>query len=276
MGRLVEEYGARNAVLQEAVFFPESGISYEALLKVLIPNHQVAARRLLHEGYLSFAESGGIVLSPVIRQNFPDAATWNEIVRAFLTRLTMCVAEAVSDHRKAEAWAEKAEADPMLLRMLVFQHSRDANLPPFQARIANEALLLVNQRQMPTILPEAKRRLLIQATIGIEQAKNLATLRKQSALIVPTLENVLTQVNNIPETNLLKAYDWLADMFDILGDNRAFNYREKWRLLATASLPAFEVVEARLGNLYDPRAGDTTVGAMLAKKKRSRKHETIQ
>ena len=124
---------------------------------------------------------------------------------------------------------------------------------------------------MPTILPEAKRRLLIQATIGIEQAKNLATLRKRSALIVPTLENVLTQVDNIPETNLLKAYDWLTDLFDILGDDRAFNYREKWRLLAIASLPIFEIVEAGLGDIYDPRAGDATVGAMIAKRERKSK-----
>ena len=269
--QLVEEQGARNAVLRQAVFFPEDGISYEAFLKVMLPSHQASARRLLQEGYLTRTESGGIILSPLIKNSIPQATVWNEVIRAFLIRLTTCVAETVTDYWKAEEWAKQATVDPERLRMLALQHGRDTTLPPFQARMAKEALALVSKNKVQVILSETKRRILIQATVGIERAKNLATIRKQSSLVVPTLENVLTQVDTIPEGHLLKAFDWLTDLFVILGENRAFNYREKWRLLATASLPAFEVVEAGLGVLYDPRAGDATIGEMVAKKERELK-----
>ncbi|MBR6861269.1 MAG: hypothetical protein IKM73_08110 [Acidaminococcaceae bacterium] len=263
MLRMTEENGACRAVLRQASFFPIEGLSDEAFLKVLIPSQQAAGRKLLREGYLTRTKDGGIALSPLMKNNCPPQMAWDENIRSFLLRLITSLAESVVIFRKAEKWAESVKGDPETLRMLVFQLSRDNNLPSFQKHLAEEALSLVLHDTVPRILPEANRTFLVNVTIGIEKAKNLGLLRKQTSLIVPTLENVLNQLDCIPAQYLLRAYDCLSDLFIILEDDRSNTYIDKWRLLVAASSPAFETVEAGLGALYHPKEGNETVGTML-------------
>lgn len=263
MKRLTEECGARNAVLRQAEFFPEEGLTYEAFLKVLIPPQQAVARQLLREGFLTRNEFGGIVLSPLVRNNCPTSAAWDENMRAFLARLTTSLAEAVCDCWSADRWAKQAISDRERLRMLVFQHSRDASLLPFEQRISEEALLLFRQGQAMQIIPQAKRRFLTEATVEIELRKNKDRLRQAAAIIIPTLENVLNRVGGIPERNLFDAYDWLSDLYLILDEKKAAPYIDKWRLLKAAMRPSFAAVKNAFAVLYNPLSGDQTVGAML-------------
>ena len=199
MRRFTEEIGARLAVIRQAAFFPEEGLSDEAFLKVLIPPQQAAGRKLLREGYLTRSKGGGIVLSPLVKNNCTPQISWDENLRPFLLRLITSLAEAVVDFQRADKWAESAEGDPETLRMLIFQHSRDDCLSPFQKQLADEALSLVVHKGIPKVLPESKRLFLVNVTIGIEKDKNLKLLRKQTSLIVPTLENMLNQLDCIPE-----------------------------------------------------------------------------
>lgn len=263
MRHFSEENGARLAVLRQAAFFPEEGLSDRAFLKVLVPPQQATGRKLLREGYLTRSKGGGIVLSPLVKNYCTRKVTWGEDIRSFLLRLITSLAEAVVDFQRAEKWAESAKGDPETLRMLIFQHSRDNSLAPFQKQLAGEARVLVVHDALPRILPEANRAFLVNATIEVEKVKNLELLRKQSSLVVPTLENVLNQLDCIPEQYLLKAYDWLSALFIILNDDRANTYVDKWRLLEAASSPSFAVVEAGIGALYHPKAGNETVGTML-------------
>ena len=274
MRRMTEENGARLAVLRQAAFFPEEGLSYEAFLKVLIPSQQAVGRQLLQEGYLTYTNTGGIALSPLVEKNCPHKPTWDESTRVFLKRLIASLMESVSNYLDAQEWAEQAKAEPERLRMLVFRHSRETDLSPLQLRLAKEALLLFSTDEIPVVLPKAKRAFLTEATIWIEQMKGLALLRKQTLLIVPTLENVLEQTDYIPEQHLYQAYEWLAALYIILEDHpRAHRYVDKWQLLRTASSPSFEAVEAGLGTLYDPRAGDQTLGAVLKRWKEEHHEE---
>lgn len=265
MLRMTEDRGARLAVRRYAAFFPEEGLSDEAFLKVLIPSQQAAGRDLLREGYLTRSKDGRIGLSPLVKNNCPPQVTWGEDLRSFLLRLIISLAEAVVDYQRAEKWADSAKGDSGTLRMLVLQHSRDNWLSPFQKQLAGEARVLVAHDALPRILPEANRAFLVNATIEVEKVKNLELLRKQSSLVVPTLENVLNQLDCIPEQYLLKAYGWLSALFIILNDDRANTYVDKWRLLEAASSPSFAVVEAGIGALYHPKAGNETVGTMLTR-----------
>ena len=274
MVRMTEENGARKAVLKQAAFFPEEGLSCDAFLKVLIPQHQIAGRKLLQEGFLTHTGTGGIALSPIIKGNCPDRTAWDENVRAFLIRLTTSLAEAVSDYRNAQLWAEQAKTDPERLRMLVFQHSRQTPGSPLEARLAEEALLLFAGKGASVVLTGAKRSCLIEATIGIEQRRNLEILQREAMLVVPTLENVLAQADDIPEQYLLQAYGWIARLYLILENRKkAGVYIDKWRLMMAAAGPSFETVERGLQDLYDPRAGDLTVGAMLRRRKERQNDE---
>lgn len=268
MMRMTEENGARKAVLRQAAFFPEEGITYEAFLKVLIPQQQAAGRKLLQEGYLTRSSKGGIALSPLVRRNALQKTAWGENIRAFLVRLITSLAEAVTNYWKTQEWAEQAKSDPDRLRALVFQCSRDTTLSPLEARLAEEAKLLFTGNEARVTVAGSKRVFLIDATIGIELKRNLESLRNQASLIAPTLENVLSQVDDIPEQHLLRAYDWLSEVYLILENRKkAEVYLDRWRLLKAASGPSFEVVERALGDLFDPHAGDQTVGAMLKRRK---------
>lgn len=274
MKRFTEENGAKLAVIQQATFFPAEGLSDEAFLKVLIPSQQAAGRKLLREGYLIRSEGGGVVLSPLVKENHPSQIAWDENLRSFFIRLVTSLAESILDYDTANKWAEQAQSNQERLRMLVFQHSRATGLSPLQKRLSEEALtLFVHDTQVLSILPEAKRKFLIDSAIAIEKLQNLALLRKQAQLIVPTLENVLEQVGDIPAQHLFRAYDWLSDLFIILADSRMRIYLDKWRLLKAAAGPAFSTVEAGLGALYDPRSGDKTVGEMYRRLKEAEDHE---
>lgn len=139
---------------------------------------------------------------------------------------------------------------------------------PLEARLAKEASLLFPDSGTHVFLAGTERSFLTRAVIAMEQRRNLTLLRSQSALIVPTLENMLMRVDEIPEQHLYRAYYILYSIFQSLEDKKkADQYYSKWRLMKAASLPAFSIVERGLCELYDPRAGDQTVGAMLKRRK---------
>ena len=260
--KYTEENGARAAVLKQAVYYPKEGLDYEAFLKVLLPPQQAIGRKLLQEGFLVRTEEGNIVLSPILREELRWSPDWDENIHAFLARLVTSLAEAVVDFKKANRWAEQARTNPEQLRMLVFQHSR-SNLPPFQQRLAQEALSLFQKGQTLMILPHAKREFLVSATIAIELYKNTQHLKQEAARIVPTLENLLEQTEGIPINNLCSALDWMSELYLELEYEDADRYVERWRLADAATHPAFEPVFRGLAALYSPLAGDQSVGEML-------------
>ena len=265
MRHMTEEIGARKAILEQAQFYPKEGLSDNAFLKVLIPPQQAIGRLLLCERYLTRNDCGNIVLSDLVKQTLPPP-TWGENMKAFLLRLTTCLAEAVVNCKKADHWAEQARWDPERLRVLVLLHNRESDFPLLETRLSHEACSLLPCSKIAEILPAAKRRILIESTIAIEERKNRVSLDREAILIVPTLENVL-QMNGIPEQLLFYAYDWLSELYIMLDDKRAQRYIDNWRLLKAASSPSFEAVERGLSELYDPRAGDKTVGEMLKRRK---------
>lgn len=173
MKQFTEEYGARNDILRQAVFYPPEGLSYGEFLKVLLPPQQAVGRRLLQQGYLIRNEAMRIILSPIVKKELHLQPVWDENTHAFLTRLVLCLAEAIITSRKADKWAEQAHSDPEQLRMLVFQHSRE-NLPPFQMQLAREALSLYSKGQTLTVVPGSKREFLVSATIAIEKYQQVA------------------------------------------------------------------------------------------------------
>lgn len=269
MKQFTEEYGARNDILRQAVFYPPEGLSYGEFLKVLLPPQQAVGRRLLQQGYLIRNEAMRIILSPIVKKELHLQPVWDENTHTFLTRLVLCLAEAIITSRKADKWAEQAHSDPEQLRMLVFQHSRE-NLPPFQMQLAREALSLYSKGQTLTVVPGSKREFLVSATIAIEKSKNKWRLEQEAAIIVPTLESVLNLAVGIPEKNLCDALDWLSELYLELEDEKAERYVNKWRLASAAASHSFEPVLRGLGILYSPLAGDQTVGAMLQRWKERR------
>lgn len=274
MLKMSEENGARNAVLQQAAFFPAEGLSDEAFQKVLLPAHQAVGRKLLREGFLTRTDVGGIALSPLATRNLPLRTAWNENLRSFLMRQVTSLGELVIQFRKAEDWADQANADPERLKTLVFMRGNQEIFSPMEARLAEDARLLFPDSRTQKVLTSTERSFLIRAVIAMEQRRNLSFLRSQSALIVPTLENMLMRVDEIPEQHLYRAYYILYSIFQSLEDEKkADQYYSKWRLMKAASMPAFSIVERGLGELYDPRAGDQTVGAMLKRRKERQNDE---
>lgn len=207
------------------------------------------------------------MLSPILREELRWSPDWDENRHAFLARLVTSLAEAVVDFKKANKWAEQARSSPAQLRMLVFQHSH-SSLSPFQQRLAQEALLLYPRGQTLMILPQAKRELLVSVTVAIELDKNRQRLKQEAAQIVPTLENLLDQVEGIPIGNLCDALDWLSELYLELEDEKAARYVDRWRLACAATSPAFKPVLRSLGALYSPLAGDRSVGEMLQRGRR--------